>query len=161
MLTISNPDTFDWANIPLHDCIVGNAFDARNTLILYHIILDLLKKEGLEHFYETVLSPAASMFAEVEYEGIDIDTEERKRLDTKLRLDLLALEDQIVELAGKSDFNINSDQQVAKLLYEDDDGFGLVPIKFTPKKAISVDSDVIKTTKAMILSELARRCEKT
>lgn len=161
MLTISNPNTFDWANISLADCIAGNAFDARNTLIIYNIVLDLLKKANLEHLYETILSPAASMFAEVEYEGIDIDTEERKLLDTKLRLDLLNLEDQIVELAGKSDFNINSDKQMAGLLYEDDDGFGLVPIKFTPKKAISIDADVIKATKAMILSEIDRRCKKT
>ena len=41
MLTISNPNTFDWANISLADCIAGNAFDARNTLIIYNIVLDL------------------------------------------------------------------------------------------------------------------------
>lgn len=157
MLTIKNPNTFDWENIDLTECIAGNAFDTKNTIIIYYEILKLLQERNLEYLYEVLLSPAASMFAEVEYEGLDVDTEELEKLEVKLSLTLDGLEKELLELAGRPDLNINSDKQLADLLYEDENGFGLVPIKFTEKKSISVDSDVIKSTKAMIIDELSSR----
>lgn len=157
MLTVKDPSTFDWKNIPLDVCILGNAMDTINTLRVYEMILELLRKENLEHFFETVLSPALELFAESEYEGVDIDVEMLSKLDSKLRLELLDLEDTIVEIAGNKNFNVNSDQQLARLMYEDENGFGLVPIKFTPKGNISVDAEVIKITKLIVTNELASR----
>jgi hypothetical protein len=38
MLTINNPKTFDWENMPLSDCLEGNAADAYFTLKIFDLI---------------------------------------------------------------------------------------------------------------------------
>lgn len=156
MLTIKNPDSFDWKNLDLDTCVVGNANDVLATINLYHDILELLKEKNLEVMYDKILSPAVTIFAESEYEGLDIDETALDVADKKLSEQLEELEKQLKDLADR-ELNINSDQQLSKLVYEDEDGFCLVPIKFTAKGAISLDADVLKTTKAIILSEIGRR----
>ena len=43
MLTV-NDKNFDWANIPLGDCLHGNAMDTHFTLRLFHALEELLTR---------------------------------------------------------------------------------------------------------------------
>ena len=75
MLTIKNPENFDWSTIPLDECLHGNSMDARMTIKIYGQLIELLKKTNREHLFDKLLSPALEYFADYEYRGIAIDEE--------------------------------------------------------------------------------------
>ena len=70
MLTIHNPRTFDWANMPLSDCCEGNAADAYFTLKLFNLIEEKIRELGMEGLITKLIMPSLSTFSEMEYEGM-------------------------------------------------------------------------------------------
>jgi DNA polymerase-1 len=71
----------------------------------------------LANLYETVDLPLAPVLAHMERHGVLIDRDALAAMSGKMELEIRALEKTIWDLAG-SEFNINSPQQLAEILFD-------------------------------------------
>jgi len=146
MLTIVNPETFDWANISLTDCVEGNALDTICTLDLYYIFKEIIESNGQLNLLENLVSKGQEVFTKIEYQGVDVDISEVDRIDEELSELLVTLAADLYEFKEiREDTNIGSDMQMAEVLFTNEDGFGLYPPMRTDggEPAINIDSRVL------------------
>ena len=76
-----------------------------------------LKEENLSKFFNEVEIPLLSVLIEMEYNGIYIDSNLLKSMSEKIGIKLDKLIKRIYKESG-FEFNINSTQQLAKILFE-------------------------------------------
>jgi len=91
MLTISNPDEVDWANIPKEKLLIGNALDS---FITYNLV-DQIKIPANSNQVAILLSKCLPVFSELEYNGLDIDCEKLKTILDKLKQEIIEIEDSL------------------------------------------------------------------
>lgn len=103
------------------------AEDADITLRLYNVLLPKLKECGAEQLFYEIEMPLMPVLAEMELNGIRIDTESLAETSSILTSRMRQLETQIYEVAGE-EFNIASPKQVGEIL------FGKMKIVDKPKK---------------------------
>jgi len=81
----------------------------------------LLRKEvdaqGLANLYETIDLPLAPVLASMERHGVRVDREALAAMSATMEREIRTLEKTIWKLAG-SEFNINSPQQLAEILFD-------------------------------------------
>ncbi len=77
----------------------------------------LLKERDLDSLFYKVEMPLMEILADMEYAGILVDLGYLKKLAVEFEEKIYGLEQQIYKLAG-GEFNINSPQQLAKILFE-------------------------------------------
>jgi DNA polymerase I len=93
--------------------------------------------------YDEIDLPLAPVLASMEATGIRIDPSELGSLSTRMDEEIQRLSGEIYELAGNRTFNINSPQQLGKVLFED---LGLpAPVKAGKGKQISTAADVLES----------------
>jgi len=80
-------------------------------------LVSKLKKEGLENIFNEIELPLVDVLRSMEELGIKINKNEVKKLLTKYNKELKVLEKKIYKEAGE-EFNINSPQQLSKILFE-------------------------------------------
>ncbi len=129
---------------PLLDRTEGeSALSAHCMLIctLWEAMAAQLKELGLETVYYEIELPLCPVLAEMEREGVLVDRKALAHfgelLEERLRLDEVG----IYELAGET-FNINSTQQLGRILF-DPDKLGLPPVKKT-KTGYSTNVEVLE-----------------
>lgn len=103
------------------------AEDADITLRLYNMLLPKLKECGAEQLFYEIEMPLMPVLAEMELNGIRIDTDSLAETSSILTSRMRQLETQIYEAAGE-EFNIASPKQVGEIL------FGKMKIVDKPKK---------------------------
>lgn len=103
------------------------AEDADITLRLYNVLLPKLKECGAEQLFYEIEMPLMPVLAEMELNGIRIDTDSLAETSSILTSRMRQLETQIYEAAGE-EFNIASPKQVGEIL------FGKMKIVDKPKK---------------------------
>ena len=103
------------------------AEDADITLRLKNCLEPKLKEAGVEHLFYEIEMPLVRVLAEMEMNGVLIDTGSLKETSELFTQRLLELEHRIYELAGE-EFNIASPKQVGDIL------FGKLKIIEKPKK---------------------------
>ena len=103
------------------------AEDADITLRLYNVLLPKLKECGAEQLFYEIEMPLMPVLAEMELNGIRIDTESLAETSSILTSRMRQLETQIYKAAGE-EFNIASPKQVGEIL------FGKMKIVDKPKK---------------------------
>lgn len=103
------------------------AEDADITLRLYNVLLPKLKECGAEQLFYKIEMPLMPVLAEMELNGIRIDTESLAETSSILTSRMRQLETQIYKAAGE-EFNIASPKQVGEIL------FGKMKIVDKPKK---------------------------
>jgi DNA polymerase-1 len=112
--------------------------------------IDALPK--MREVYERIDLPLAGVLARMEQTGIRIEPIQLKVLSGQLDATIQRLSTEIYELAGKP-FNINSPQQLGKILFED---LNLpAPVKYGKGKTISTAADVLEGLAAE--HEIARK----
>jgi DNA polymerase-1 len=95
----------------------------------------------LRPVYEHIDLPLASVLARMERTGIRVETDRLAELSQRMDAGMEGLTAEIYALAGKP-FNINSPQQLGKVLFED---LGLPsPVKYGKGKQISTAADVLE-----------------
>ncbi|MBN1298785.1 MAG: DNA polymerase I [Actinobacteria bacterium] len=102
-----------------------------------------LKDEGLESLYRQIEAPLVKVLADMEYKGVGIDRPYLDMLIKQYDKDIKELTGQIHELCNEN-FNINSTQQLAKILYEK---MNLNPTKKT-KSGYSTDAAALLAIKS-------------
>lgn len=78
---------------------------------------EALERTGLADLFEDIEMPLVFVLADMEYEGVSIDTEELKRIAGELRERIAVAEREIYELAGQ-EFNISSPKQLGEVLFD-------------------------------------------
>ncbi|MCZ2149114.1 MAG: DNA polymerase I [Bryobacterales bacterium] len=101
----------------------------------------LAAKPELERLYREVEMPFTRVLARMETIGIRIETAQLGRLSGRMDTEIQRLTAEIHEMAGHP-FNINSPQQLGKVLFEE---MGLpTPVKYGKGKQVSTAADVLE-----------------
>ncbi|MDP3509977.1 MAG: DNA polymerase I [Candidatus Melainabacteria bacterium] len=124
---------------PLDKVAAYASDDARITLELARFYAPLLDKEQEFLLYE-MEQPLAHVLASMEQAGVALDLEYLQNFSHELSSELARLETEIYALAGHG-FNINSTQQLQKVLFEE---IGLKP-KNKTKTGFSTDAAVLES----------------
>ena len=81
------------------------------------ILLDKINEENIEKLYYEIEAPLVKVFAEIELKGVYIDKKYLDGLIKEYEVDINRLTDEIYNLCDE-EFNINSTQQLAQILFE-------------------------------------------
>ena len=87
-------------------------FALRDKLVAELEKIDLLK------LYKEIEAPLVSVLADMEFEGVKIDTAHLKEYSGKLTKELLEIEANVREVAEDAQLNISSPKQIGVLIYE-------------------------------------------
>lgn len=98
-----------------------------------------LQEEGTWELFQTIEMPVMPVLAEMEWNGIRVDTDFLAEFSTRLERDMNLFAQDIYKLAGE-EFNIGSPKQLGSVLF---DKLGLPPVKKT-KTGYSTDSEVLQ-----------------
>lgn len=116
------------------------AAQADAVLGLFHRLRPRVETEGLADLYERIDLPLIRVLAAMETRGVAVDTAQLQALSGRMEEEIGRLTAEIRSLSGKP-FNINSPQQLGKVLFED---LNLpAPVK-GGKKAPSTAADVLE-----------------
>lgn len=91
--------------------------DADVTLRLSRLLLPKLKEEGFKDLYDQVEVPLITVLAKMEMKGVKIDIDLLREFSKEIENQLLQKMERIYGLAGEV-FNINSSQQLGKILFD-------------------------------------------
>jgi len=104
-------------DIPAEDVCPYAAEDADITLQLKYILEKELNEKGLQYLGSEVEMPLIHVLAEMENNGVGIDTFSLGQSSLRMTAELDKLEKEIQKLAG-ADFNVNSPKQLGEILFE-------------------------------------------
>ncbi len=120
------------------------AEDADVTFRLYLYLKDRLEEQpALKKLFGEVEMPLVPVLAEMEYNGVSLDTRLLRKMSGEIGEVLKTVSDQIYEQAGKV-FNIDSPKQLGEILF---DKLGLNPIR-VGKSGRSTDAAVLEQLSA-------------
>lgn len=158
MLTIANPKKFDWSQMTLEDCCEGNAMDSYFTLKLFDVCEEKLGDRGMLPLFEKLLSPALSVFTDIERGGLNVSREKMKVLAKQLKHFNIDKEDGLYDCRGvsKTD-NFSSNLDLIDVLYTREGGLCLYPPDKTAKGSPSVSAPTLKILLEQIEEELSNR----
>ncbi len=91
--------------------------DADMTLQLKHALLPALDEHELMQLFREVEMPLVPVLVQMEMTGIKIDTNALKNYAVELRAQIIAIEEEIIALAGQN-FNVSSPRQLGEILFE-------------------------------------------
>ena len=158
MLTIQNPKTFDWANMPLSDCCEGNAMDSYFTLKLFDLVEEKLGELDVLPFVNKVLPDALAAFAEMEHEGLYVSEPRLASLAKELKELTLNREDSLYHFDQiKKTDNLSSNNDLIEIFYLREGAFEFYPPDKTAKGSPSVSAPTLKVLLEQINEELAKR----
>jgi len=136
--------TFDL--VPTDQAAKYAAEDAYITYKLYSVYLEELKKNDLYDLFQTIELPLIFVLADMEKNGVFIDKKILVKFSKRNQKKLGDLTQKIFEIAG-SQFNLNSPQQLSKVLFED--------LKIKPEKKTKTGY----STNITVLESLAKEHE--
>jgi DNA polymerase-1 len=117
------------------------AGEADAVLAIFSKLRPEVEAAGLAEVYARIDLPLIRVLAEMESTGIRVDPAQLRVLSGRMEAEMARLGGEVYELAGKS-FNINSPQQLGKVLFED---LKLpAPVKYGKGKTISTAADVLE-----------------
>lgn len=92
---------------------------AEKTDVLFQLkekLCTALTESGLIRLYDNIEMPLVFVLADMEYEGVSIDTQELLRIAEELKIEIARLEKEIYGIAGHA-FNISSPKQLGDVLF--------------------------------------------
>jgi len=105
------------ADVDIHKVVEYAGEDADITLQLKQHLAPILEKNGVLKLFNEVELPLVDVLADIEYNGVKIDTEALAVMSKELEVASLKARDEIYELAGE-EFNIASPKQLGVILFE-------------------------------------------
>jgi DNA polymerase I-like protein with 3'-5' exonuclease and polymerase domains len=158
MLTVKDPKKQNWAEMSLADLAEGNAQDAFFTLRIFELLETQIKDLNLHHLYGSLIAPMTPIFAEIEYNGLNVDSQTLDVLNMQLDNKIKDKEFEIRALPEVStEDNLNSTQDLVDILFTREGSFQLYPPVNTAKGKPSVNSECIDILLEQIDEELESR----
>ncbi|MBN2365703.1 MAG: DNA polymerase I, partial [Calditrichaeota bacterium] len=105
------------ADISVEDVCRYTCEDADITFRLKEILEKEMKRTGTYELFETLEMPLVEVLLEMEKNGVQIDVPFLREMSSELENEITELEHRIYEMVG-SQFNLNSPQQLGKILFE-------------------------------------------
>jgi DNA polymerase-1 len=127
-----------FADVSIKEAMEYSCEDIDYTMRLASLFKGKLEEKRLYPLFRDVEIPLISVLAEMEMAGVTIDKKFFDDLSRRLGCDLKHLEDDIFKLAGE-EFNINSHQQLSRILFEK----LKLPKQKKTKTGYSTDSEVL------------------
>jgi DNA polymerase-1 len=138
--------SLSFSEVPIEKAVPYACEDADITLMARDVLAPKLSEIGLSKLMDDVEMPLVPVLLRMEMRGTGIDVERLRELSLSFEEQLDALEGSIYGLADE-EFNINSSQQLGRILFEK---LQLPVQKKTKKKtAYSTDVDVLTTLAEM------------
>ena len=116
------------------------AEDADITFRLYKIFVKNLKSEKLVNIYEIFEKPLIKILANMEINGIKVDSNFLKTLSQKFEIKINNLEKEIFKFS-KKEFNIGSTKQLGEIMYND---LKIANTKKTKKGSFATSAQVLE-----------------
>lgn len=166
MLTIRNPETFDWSKIPLLLCAEGNAYDTECTLDLFYMLDEFLKEENLTHLNDDLMARALPVFAKMELKGFHVDIDKIEEIGEELDNKIEDIKNEMLSYDFvPEDINFNSDQQMRKIIFVDEtresqgteNSLCMYPVKYTDSGEPSLDKEAREFIASLIKIEMHYR----
>lgn len=143
----------DNAQINLFETSINNEEELekekyKNSLMCYviaklqEVTTKKLEEVGAISLFNDIEMPLAQILADMQYNGMYVDEEELKNFGNELKAQLQTLTNEIYDLAGE-EFNINSHQQLGKILFEKLQ----LPVYKKTKNGYTTDVDVLEKLK--------------
>jgi DNA polymerase-1 len=127
----------------------ASAADA--TMTLFRKLRPEVEALQLDELYESVDLPLVRVLARMEETGIRVDPEQLKVMSARMEEEISVLSNAIYEQAGRP-FNINSPQQLGKVLFEE---MNLpTPVKYGKGKTISTAADVLEALEHPVAAKI-------
>ncbi|MCJ7773637.1 MAG: DNA polymerase I [Desulfobacterales bacterium] len=126
-----------FSKVPIDKAVPYACEDADITLMAHHFLEPMIKKEGLLKLLETVEMPLVPVLMDMEMRGITVDKDMLRATSKSFEGQLEQLEKDIYSLAGER-FNINSSQQLGRILFEKLE----LPVQKKTKKKTGYSTDV-------------------
>ena len=103
-----------------------------------------MRLKQLHHVYDNLLKDIAVELAGVENFGIAVDTTYLDELEVKLEREIGILETDLQDLSPIGAVNVNSNVDLQRILFTEDEGLNLYPVSFTKKtkKPSVTDADL-------------------
>jgi len=114
--------------------------DAQGVMDLYRAHREQLKEEGMDQLYQDIELPLTSVLYDMEALGFQVDAQVLDRLGADFTSQVDALRQEVYDLTGVSGFNLNSPQQLGKVLFET---LGL-PTQRKTKSGYSTDAEALE-----------------
>ena len=133
-------DQKSFSLVSIQDATFYAAEDAWATLQLYQIYKNKLTQQGVNKLFSEIEIPLIYSIKKMEMNGAYIDSDFLKKLSIEVNERINNLVSDIYNIAGYQ-FNLNSTQQLAKLLFEE---MEIPPVKKT-KTGYSTDVTVLET----------------
>lgn len=77
-----------------------------------------IQKDHLKHLFYQIEMPLVRVLKDMEMQGINLDVEALRLFSKELEIDIVQLEKEIKEIAGISDFNLDSPKQLGEVLFD-------------------------------------------
>jgi DNA polymerase I len=138
----SGKNQMDIRDVELNELVRYSCEDADITLQLWSMLEKELSHAAMDKLSNDIEFPLVDVLAEIEANGVTVDTGFLLQLSKSITHDLISIREQIYGHAGL-DFNINSTQQLSKVLFE---RLQLPPVKKT-KTGYSTDTSVLEQLK--------------
>ena len=136
--TGKNKITFD--KVPIKLATQYAAEDADVTFRLYTVFKERLANEKLLKIYELFEKPMVYLLAQMEIEGIKIDSNSLNELSRKFDIKIKKLEKEIFK-ESKKEFNIGSPKQLGEILYNE---LKIAALKKTKKGGFATSAAVLE-----------------
>jgi DNA polymerase-1 len=133
------------ADVPITQVAPYAGADARICLSLMEELEEELKEKALDKLFNELEMPLISVLADMEMAGVLIDTNFLETFSSELSSRLEGIENQIFEHVGHP-FNINSTQQLSKVLFDE--------LQLTPPDRTRKTASGFYSTAASVLEEL-------
>jgi DNA polymerase I-like protein with 3'-5' exonuclease and polymerase domains len=169
MLKVPDGNKFDWVNIPLDECMKGNAQDTYYTAKVYGKLLKDIRAKGLEKLYDKIISPVTPIFRDMEYNGILIDEVELAKLKAEIQAKLEKISGEMLSVEGIPPNSKLTGDDLIKILYslkknkdkewevDESVGFQLYPFSMTDKGQPKTDEETLIQMKELVDKEFLRR----
>jgi DNA polymerase-1 len=122
---------------------IGASMDSRAdcALELYQKLAPQIDARGFRRVYDEIDLPLAAVLERMEQTGVRIDPAQLQVLSARLDTEMQRLTEEVFAISG-APFNINSPQQLARVLYED---LKLpAPVKYGRGKSTSTAADILE-----------------
>jgi len=123
--------------VPLEQAVPYACEDSDITFLVYEVLKTEMEKNSLLELFEKLEIPLIPVLMKMEMNGICVNRSKLRELSKSFEHQLTELESRIYSLAGE-DFNINSSQQLGRILFEK----LLLPSQKKTKKTKGYSTDV-------------------
>ena len=118
---------------------VDKSYYTQNLWHIFEVLKKQLEEGDVLSVYNNIEKPLLPILCQMEYHGVAIDRETLKKMESEIEERINCLSHDIFALAGE-EFNINSPQQLGKILFEK---LELPPLKKT-KTGYSTNQEVLE-----------------